>query len=84
MLKRISNRADQQKRNEKLRKRLAAVSEVIEKEGKTAWRQIFIHLNPSYKGNEAFLTNVMAGRSLHEPTIKLLENTFKTNNQPHD
>jgi len=54
-------------------KLLKAKLEKIKKKLPTNWRVLFIHDHPTYKGQSAFLGNVMASRSIHEETILLIE-----------
>jgi hypothetical protein len=52
-----------------LKKRLEAIKPLMP----TNWKVLYLYEYPEDRGQEVFLSTVMAGTSLHEPTIKKLE-----------
>ncbi len=59
--------------NKLLKKRLEKIKKKLPK----YWKVFFVKDNPTYKGEEDFLGNVLAGRSMSEVTIVEIENWLK-------
>lgn len=56
----------------KLKKRIDAIRPYMP----TNWKVLYLYEYPEDKGTEIFLSTVMAGSSLHEPTIEKFEKLF--------
>ncbi len=61
----------------KLRLKLKKRIDIIRANMPTNWKVLYLYEYPEDKGTEVFLSTVMAGSSLHEPTIEKLERLQK-------